>query len=437
MGLNPQAEQLNATIEASGAAVMEMLSRRGREIYFPRQGILAQSAEAQGREINATIGTALEEDGAPMSLPCIASQVRLPVSSLVSYAPSFGQPVLRQIWREMLAHKNPSLAGQSFSLPVVTSALTHGLHLCGCLFCDPGDTVLLPDLYWENYELIFNLTWDARLKTYPAFAGGGFNVAGFAEKLRQHRAGRLIVLLNFPNNPSGYTPTLAEAGQLRDALLEAAERGLKIVVLVDDAYFGLVFEEGILRESLFAMLCGLHPNLLAVKLDGPTKEDYVWGFRVGFLTYGIARAAPELYQALEAKTAGAIRGSISNCSQLAQSLLAKAYAEPDYAAAKQAKYELLRERYREVRRILAAHPEYAGQFTPLPFNSGYFMCLQMRRVDPEQLRQKLIADYSTGVIVMNGVVRLAFSAAPCGRLAELFDNIYRASLELDRAEAVS
>ncbi len=32
----------------------------------------------------------------------------------------------------------------------------------------------------------------------------------------------------------------------------------------------------------------------------------------------------------------------------------------------------------------------------------FFMCLKMLRVDPEKLRQKLIADYSTGVIVMNG-----------------------------------
>ncbi len=435
MRLNQQAEQLNAAISASGTAVKEMLSRRGRAIYFPRQGILAQSAEAHGRRINATIGTALEEDGSPMSLRCIAEQVRLEVASMVSYAPSFGQPALRQTWRTMLERKNPSLAGQSFSLPVVTSALTHGLSVCGYLFCDPGETVILPDLYWENYELVFGLTWDARLETYPTFAGGGFNVAGLAEKLQGISAGRALVLLNFPNNPSGYTPTAAEALQLRDVLLEAARRGLKLVVLVDDAYFGLVFEQGVMRESLFALLCGLHPNLLAVKLDGPTKEDYVWGFRVGFLTYGIARSTPELYQALEAKTAGVIRGSISNCSQLAQSLLAKAYAAPDYAAAKQAKYELLRDRYLEVRRILAAHPEYAGHFTPLPFNSGYFMCLKMLQVDPEKLRQKLIADYSTGVIVMNGVVRLAFSAAPRARLEELFDNIYRAAMELARGGA--
>jgi hypothetical protein len=32
---------------------------------------------------------------------------------------------------------------------------------------------------------------------------------------------------------------------------------------------------------------GPHPGMLAVKLDGATKETfYVWGLRVGFITYG-------------------------------------------------------------------------------------------------------------------------------------------------------
>ena len=62
---------------------------------------------------------------------------------------------------------------------------------------------------------------------------------------------------------------------------------LKVVVLIDDAYFGLVFEPGVYTQSIFTELSDRSPNLLAVKIDGATKEDYVWGFRVGFLTYGI------------------------------------------------------------------------------------------------------------------------------------------------------
>lgn len=431
--VDPQATQLNAKIAAGCPAIMDMLSRRGREIYFPKLGILSQSADAQGKAINATIGIALEEDGTPMSLACVMSRVHLPPSQAVSYAPSPGRPDIRKQWKAMLGVKNPGLAGKTFSLPVVTSALTHGLSTCAYLFCDPGDAITLADLFWENYDLVFSNACGARLDQFPMFtAQGGFNVEGLRAKLMTGPAGKKIVCLNFPNNPTGYTPTVEEAHAITAVLREAAERGDKLVALIDDAYFGLVYERNVFPESIFSLLCDLHPNLLAVKLDGPTKEDYVWGFRVGFITYGIQGGTPAVYEALEAKTGGAIRGAISNSSNLSQSLLLNAYSAGAYAAEKQTKYELLRARYERVKQILADHPEYAEEFVALPFNSGYFMCVRLRRADPEQVRQKLLADYSTGVIAMSGIVRLAFSAVPLAQLSVLFENLFRAARDVKK-----
>jgi hypothetical protein len=85
----------------------------------------------------------------------------------------------------------------------------------------------------------------------------------------------------------GHVLTQEIAQAIKDALVAEANAGSDIVVFVDDAYFGLVYEEGIIRESLFALLADAHERILAVKFDGPTKEDYVWGFRVGFVTFGI------------------------------------------------------------------------------------------------------------------------------------------------------
>ena len=67
---------------------------------------------------------------------------------------------------------------------------------------------------------------------------------------------------------------------------DCAETGAKILICCDDAYFGLNYEENIETQSLFAYLADIHENVLAVKIDGPTKEDYVWGLRCGFLTFG-------------------------------------------------------------------------------------------------------------------------------------------------------
>ena len=151
--MNDLASQLNETL---GAAV-HFLSPAGRRMYFPYGGILGQGAQARGCDINATIGMAFEEDGSPLVMPCFADRITLDRRAFL-YAPSFGLATLRETWRKMELEKNPSLNGVAFSNPVVTNALTHGLRIAAELFAGPDDTLVTPDLYWDNYELIFGET---------------------------------------------------------------------------------------------------------------------------------------------------------------------------------------------------------------------------------------------------------------------------------------
>ena len=101
----------------------------------------------------------------------------------------------------------------------------------------------------------------------------------FARKRRRIR--KITVLLNFPQNPSGYTITEAEADSIVAILTDIAAGGTYVLAVTDDAYFGLFYEPQTLKESIFARLCGAHPGILAVKLDGATKENYVWGVAGG------------------------------------------------------------------------------------------------------------------------------------------------------------
>jgi aspartate/methionine/tyrosine aminotransferase len=428
-GYNPLAEALNKDIQAGAPQILNMLSARGKAIYFPSKGILGQTAEAKNSKINATIGTAFENDGSPLTLECMEGMVNIPSDSFL-YAPSFGLAKLREEWGKLLAIKNPGLQGKTFSQPVVTAALTHGLSIAGYMFADEGDEIIMPDLYWDNYELVFCETYGAKFTFFNTFVNGGFDVAAFAKALNAGRVGKKIVLLNFPNNPTGYTPTESESKALAVEIKKAAEAGNQIVVVLDDAYFGLVYEEGIARESLFGALVDLHPNVLGVKLDGATKEDYVWGFRVGFITFGFKGANAAQLKALENKAAGAVRGTISNAPCVSQSILLKAYTAPEYAAQKKQKYGILADRVRKIRATLKAHPEYAQSFEVMPFNSGYFMCVKPIGVDNDELRKELIANYSTGVIVLSGLIRLAFSAVPTDLIESLFANIHAAIQKL-------
>ncbi|MEL7587948.1 MAG: aminotransferase class I/II-fold pyridoxal phosphate-dependent enzyme [Prolixibacteraceae bacterium] len=430
--MDNQAFSLNNTIEKLNSNVLEMLSERGKNIFFPKLGILAQSAQAKGKAINATIGEAVEDDGTSMHLPEFDSLVNMPTANTFPYAPSFGKPELRALWKESIYRKNPSLKDTVISNPIATNGLTHGISMAGYMFANEGDTVLLSNHYWENYNLILENSYGAKVSTFELFDNGGFNVADFSKKLNEIEGNKIITLLNFPNNPAGYTPLTAEINDIVAEIKKVANNGKKVVVLIDDAYFGLAYEEKVFTESIFVELANLSENVLAVKLDGPTKEDYVWGFRVGFMTYAIKGGNAELYEALENKTAGAVRGNISNISQLSQSLLFKVYSAPTYEESKKQKFEILKNRYQILRKELSK-PSYGEYFTPLPFNSGYFMCIELKKgLVADEVRKHLLEKYSTGVIVLGNVIRLAFSAVPQSKLPELVENIYKACVDFDK-----
>ncbi len=424
--MNPLAQELNHAIAAVNPHVLEMLSDLGRELYFPK-GILSQAAEAKqyARRYDATIGTALE-DGVAMNLPIVMQQIPgIRPDDALLYAPSPGIRELRQEWVRKLLLDNPDLGGRGMSLPVVTSGLTHGLSLVGDLFLDRGDVVLLPDQMWENYRLIFGVRRGAELREYPFFRGCGLDLDAFRKALGAVCAerGKAVVLLNFPNNPTGYTPTEAEGTALAEALTAAARAGANVVAVCDDAYYGLFFDDEAMRQSLFARLAGAHPRLLAVKADAATKEAYVWGLRVGFLTFSSAGAAAgsPLYDALEKKTAAAIRGVISNSSQLSQKIVLEALRHPAFRDQRAAKAEVLRVRAMKVKEVLA-DPRYAEAWTPYPFNSGYFMCVRLHRVRAEQLRVHLLKSYGVGTIATGEWdLRIAFSSLEAGQIRDFFD----------------
>jgi aspartate/methionine/tyrosine aminotransferase len=405
-----------------------MLSKRGKAIFFPRKGILAQGAAASGKEINATIGTAYEDDGKPMILPSISSRLLLDTKDAFPYAPSDGLKTLREKWLELTRAKNPFLGKTEMSLPVVTCGVTHGLSMVGYLFADPGDQIILSDLYWENYDLVYGNAYGAELKFFNFFKDGFFDIDSFRQTIMTRPVGKKIIVLNFPNNPSGYTPTRSAGKAIIQVLKEAAEAGNKLAVILDDSYFGLFFEDDTMLESLFSELSQIHQNLLAIKVDGITKEEYAWGFRVGFISFGVKGGSKDLYRALEEKTAGAIRGNISNASHPSQSLFLNSLKSENHEVEKDNNKAKIRERYLKVREILGSHTEYKKYFEALPFNSGYFMCIQIKGLNADKVWDTLLNKYSTGVICYSEqkLFRIAFASTPAHQIEKLFNNIYLA-----------
>ena len=431
--MNSIVKQLNETIEQENPNVYAMLSSLGKNIYFPKEGILSQSAEAKAKakKFNATIGIAIE-NGQPMHLDVIQETLSAyNPKDLYVYAPPAGKPELRSVWRKRILSQTPSLADKSFGNPITTNALTHGLSIAADLFVDQGDAIIIPDKNWENYEITFGIRRGAQLAYYPLYnQEGKFNAEGLKEAiLNQKERGKAIVVLNFPNNPTGYTPGVQEGNEIVSAILAGAEAGINVVVLTDDAYYGLFFEDS-LRESLFGQLANLHPRILAVKIDGATKEEYVWGFRVGFITY--ASESEALLAALEEKTMGIIRATISSGPHPSQTFVLKALQSSEYEAQKQEKYQIMKSRANKVKEVLDSS-KYGEAWDYYPFNSGYFMCLKLKTVEAETLRLHLLDQYGIGTIALGSTdLRIAFSCVEIENIEELFSDIYKGVKDLEQ-----
>ena len=266
------------------------------------------------------------------------------------------------------------------------------------------------------------------------FADGTFNLAGLENAVNSEaeKYGSVRLLLNFPQNPSGYSPTSNEVAEICRIIKNAAENGAKLLVISDDAYFGLSYEDDIESQSLFAHIADIHENVLAVKADGPTKEDFAWGFRCGFLTFACKGFTDAQYDALLKKLMGAIRSSVSCSSTPSQSIILKALAEPSIEKEKLELFKMLKARYKAVRKFVDGRK--SGALEALPFNSGYFMSFTMHGIDAEELRSRLLNESGIGTISIDSkTLRVAFSSIDEDKIKSVYEKIYTTAEDLARA----
>jgi len=426
--MEKEAEILNSVLE--GTVVNDLLSDIGRSLFFPK-GIVYQTEQAKlhANFLNATVGMA-KENGKPIHLRLIDEMIGdISPDEIYSYAPSAGVEELRELWLEQLLLKNPRLKNGITSKPMVTGGVTNGLSIIADLFTDNGDALLLPELYWGNYKLIFSIKNGCSILTYNTFNDKGeYNIDGLDELIKKYNKDKLMILFNFPHNPTGYSPYSHEINGFKEIILKHADSGKKILLIFDDSYFGFFYEDDVYKHSLFNEFFDIHENVLSIKLDGATKEDFAWGFRIAFITYGGKGLKKEHYEALELKTKGMIRATISSANRLAQTLLIQAYENNNYSEEKREKFELLRSRFNEVKRQLEGRN--SKYLTPLPFNSGYFLCFEVRG-SAERLREYLLMKKGIGMIsITDRYLRVSYASVDLENIKVLIDEIYRACEEL-------
>jgi aspartate/methionine/tyrosine aminotransferase len=435
--MNPThpAQAINDDVERAHPALFALLSDLGREAVYPPD-IPFQAAQARGKRYNATIGQITDGHGRILAPPALERQIESlggDRNAALLYSPVEGREPLRSRWRER--HRPAGTTAPS-SLPLVVCGLTHGLSLVADLFCGPGRTVVIPAPFWGNYRQIFTLRRGARVVPADVYRGGRFEPNAIRAALDALPDGEpALVLLNLPANPVGYSPTATESDRVAEALAAAAERR-PLMVVCDDAYAGLVYEDGVPRESLFWRLATVSERLVPVKIDGCTKELVFFGGRVAFLTFPFEPDSPAA-RALESKAKCILRATVGSPPALTQEVALAALASDGVEDEIEEIRRVLAGRYRALRRALDASTP--GLLRPLPFNSGCFALIELPAgVDAEALRQRLLADFDTGVVSNPPRwVRIAYCSVAEEAIPELVSRIEAGVRALSSRESIA
>ena len=404
---------------------MSFFSKLGENIILP-QDVLIQSKEtaAVAGAINATIGIATINKKA-MSLPSINKVLtELNNSEYLPYSPTPGLPKMRELWKEKILADNPKINKDFLSLPMVTTGITQGIDIAANLFSESGDALLLPNLFWQNYAQIYTIKLGNKIYKYNQFdENNEFSIENFKKALYSIKEDKISLILNFPNNPTGYTPSDVELDSLVEVINIFAKENTnkQIIIVSDDAYFGLFFEDNHKTPTLSATYkLAENENCLIVKLDGITKEVYSWGLRVGFITYYTKN--DELRKILLEKTQGYLRSTTSSPSNLSQQIAVRLLENKQSLEEKAINDKIIEERYDELKQAISKE-NLNSLVTVLPFNSGYFFTIKLpSNINAHEFRLKFLNEYKYGVYSMDDDhIRIAFSCLDKELIPELIN----------------
>ena len=407
--------------------LFELFSKLGKRVFMP-QGVFHWVHRAKKEAtIDATIGVGrglkseifknASTDSTVLYLPSIEAMFNgLEPEEIFPYASPTGVPVFRQTWKDWQIWKMKQQHGNNAKLPslmtpIVTPGLTGALYTLSALFIDQGETVVAPDKRWGVYDMTMSQLIGARLESVPLFSQDKINVKGFAEALIKsaQNQNKMLLILNFPHNPTGYMPDPQSVQELNDALITVVEKTKKnLVIFLDDAYEGLVYDKEVRQWSLFSDLATLHPKIFPVKIDGISKEFFFWGGRIGCITFPLMNhweKPGDIESELENKVSAIIRGTMSNSCRLVQELIAKVLKENREQVLKERDHliKIISERVHILREALETIKDPIVKADP--FNAGLFALLNIQGTSAFKFGDHLLRNYGVGTVAFENKER--------------------------------
>lgn len=280
---------------------------------------------AAGRDVlNMAVG---EPDFLAPAVATAAARAKVDTGA-VRYTPAAGLPSLRAVAAQALN----AASGAAFGPANVTICHSGKHALSGALLAliEPGDEVLLPLPAWVSYVELVRLAGGVPIGVPPAAGTGARpDLAALAAAVTPRTRG---ILVNSPNNPSGYLWTRAELEAVCD--LAGAE---DLWLLSDEIYRRLVFPPGEFVSPLHVAEGALRERIVVI--DGASKSFAMTGYRIGFL------AGPEPLAAAVGRLHSQTTGSPNAISQVAfeAALTAELQGGPPELEASLAAYQARRD----------------------------------------------------------------------------------------------
>ncbi len=374
----------------------DFLSKRGKHIEDTvdlSAGTLAWNLRSKRKAsemdgfINATIGSATEDDGELMVLPTLIEELsNLNGDQIFSYANVRGVNDFIQAWRKDTIDTYPAYLREgavTFSTLPITACggLTGGLMISAQVLFDKGNTIIAPNFRWRNIDNVFFKNLQFKESTYELLdKEGNLNFDNLISKI--HKAEKedkkIGIYLNFPNNPSGISPTYDEVKKFQEIVEEIS---IPTTIFLDDAYEGCAYEDSVIEHSLFPYLIGLNEDVVTIKVDGVSKRYFAYGARLGLVTVGFGEETSEEdkmeVRELMAKAARTNTSSAPKGIQVAMSnVLNDSEKNNQVHEEKKRNISILEDRYNFMKKLLGERESSVLQ--PVGFNSGFFGYFQIK-----------------------------------------------------------
>lgn len=215
------------------------------------------------------ISLGLGEPGIPTPEPISDGGIRALQAGKTGYPPIQGYPVLRQGISDYLLEKFGYRYSPEDVLVTVGGSL--GIDCILRTFLNPGDEVVVPTPAYGYYESIIRLSGGTVVPA-PTSAESGWKLT--ANVLKSAVSSRTkIILLNYPNNPTGATMAVEELAELVDIILST-----QAIVISDEIYAELSYTNK--HDSIIHF-----PSIKerAFLVSGFSKSMAMTGWRIGYL----------------------------------------------------------------------------------------------------------------------------------------------------------